>query len=175
MSVMKRNAERMVELEDFWLNVTLEELMAWSLRELRVALASRDLDQIGTRAQLIDRILQQQRRDLKRVARAEALEKLQRERRGEAKGSVIASAWVRARQHWLGPALRSAVPSVMQALCGRVVQVTCSFDARVAACLTESGRRRVPSVDALLTSRPRWGTPTPSRAVRGATGGRSSS
>ncbi|KAA0145684.1 hypothetical protein FNF31_07989 [Cafeteria roenbergensis] len=47
MSVMKRNAERMVELEDFWLNVTLEELMAWSLRELRVALASRDLDQIG--------------------------------------------------------------------------------------------------------------------------------
>ncbi|KAA0175884.1 hypothetical protein FNF27_02605 [Cafeteria roenbergensis] len=141
MSVMKRNAERMVELEDFWLNVTLEELMAWSLRELRVALASRDLDQIGTRAQLIDRILQQQRRDLKRVARAEALEKLQRERRGEAKGTVIAfGVGYGPEQHCWDRLFVRGSPSVMQALCGRgVVQVTCSFDARVAACLTESG------------------------------------
>lgn len=95
-------------------------------RQLRVACASRDLDQIGTRAELIDRILQQQRRDLKRIARAEAMDKLRKERIGEAQGSVYAVG------QGYGPEFHSwdrlfvrGNLSVLQALCGRgVVQVT---------------------------------------------------
>lgn len=88
--MMGRDVPAAVELEEFWTGVNLAELQTFSLRELRIACASRDLDQIGTRGELIDRILQQQRRDLKRIARSEAFERLQRERLGEAKGAVYA-------------------------------------------------------------------------------------
>ena len=137
---MRRNLDE-IDLARFWVGVTLDELLEWSKKELRIACAARELPQDGSKQLLIDRLMRAAHRDRKRIERTRIINELKHHRENEALGTVycVGEGYGEQYMSWDRLYVRNNL-TVLQAMCGKGVNlVRMGYDSTVTYAVCDDG------------------------------------